>query len=249
VTWRNPFVYFHSLIDGPDCASGDVGLGQLASDLKVAGTAPSLAYIVPNRCHDGAEQPCAPGQPSGLPAADAFLRTLVPTIESSPAYRDGGLIAITFDQAPPTGPNADSTSCCNQPTYPNIPAGSSATTPASGTTGPTGPTGPTGTSSATGPTGTTGATGPTGPTGATGPSGATPPPVTPGTPPGGGKVGLLLISPFVKAGSANTTDSYDHFSLLRSIEDLFGLPHLGYAADPALPAFDKVVYNAYTGSH
>jgi phosphatidylinositol-3-phosphatase len=32
--------------------------------------------------------------------------------------------------------------------------------------------------------------------------------------------------------------------LLRSIEDLFGLDHLGYAADPALPAFDKAVYNA-----
>jgi phosphatidylinositol-3-phosphatase len=32
--------------------------------------------------------------------------------------------------------------------------------------------------------------------------------------------------------------------LLRSIEHLFGLDHLGYAADPALPAFDKAVYNA-----
>ena len=31
---------------------------------------------------------------------------------------------------------------------------------------------------------------------------------------------------------------------LRSIEDLFGLTHLGYAADPAVPAFDKAVYNA-----
>jgi hypothetical protein len=33
-------------------------------------------------------------------------------------------------------------------------------------------------------------------------------------------------------------------ALLRSIEDLFALDHLGYAADPALPAFDRVVYNA-----
>jgi hypothetical protein len=67
VTWRNPFVYFHSLIDTPSCSTSDVGLDQLAGDLKVASKAPSFAYIVPNRCHDGAEQPCAPGQPAGLP--------------------------------------------------------------------------------------------------------------------------------------------------------------------------------------
>ena len=33
------------------------------------------------------------------------------------------------------------------------------------------------------------------------------------------------------------------YRLLRSLEDLFGLDHLGYAADPALPAFDNSVYN------
>ena len=61
---------------------------------------------------------------------------------------------------------------------------------------------------------------------------------------GGGRVGLLLLSPFVQAGSSDLVDSYNHFSLLRSVEDLFGLDHLGYAADPALPAFDAAVYNA-----
>ena len=30
VTWRNPFVYFHSLIESPECAEDDVGLDQLA---------------------------------------------------------------------------------------------------------------------------------------------------------------------------------------------------------------------------
>jgi hypothetical protein len=61
---------------------------------------------------------------------------------------------------------------------------------------------------------------------------------------GGGKVGLLLISSFVKAGSTNDVGTYNHFSLLHSIEDLFGLDHLGYADDAALPAFDSSVYNA-----
>jgi hypothetical protein len=65
-----------------------------------------------------------------------------------------------------------------------------------------------------------------------------------GEPIGGGKVGLLLISSFVKPGSVDRFGSYNHFSLLRSIEDLFGLEHLGYAADPSLLAFDKAIYNA-----
>jgi hypothetical protein len=67
----------------------------------------------------------------------------------------------------------------------------------------------------------------------------------PATPPGGGRVGLLLISSYVKPGTVNTTDDYNHFSLLRSIEDLFGLDHLGYAGATGLLAFDKSVYNAY----
>lgn len=61
---------------------------------------------------------------------------------------------------------------------------------------------------------------------------------------GGGQVGLLLISSFVKPGSSDLVDYYNHFSLLASIEDLFGLKHLGYASDPALPRFDGATYNA-----
>ena len=48
----------------------------------------------------------------------------------------------------------------------------------------------------------------------------------------------------MKAGSQDSLDYYNHYSLLHSIEDLFSLDHLGYAADPALPVFDKTVYNA-----
>ena len=53
-----------------------------------------------------------------------------------------------------------------------------------------------------------------------------------------------MISPYVKAGSVDEFGFYNHFSLLRSIEELLGLKRLGYAANPALPAFDKLVYNA-----
>lgn len=46
---------------------------------------------------------------------------------------------------------------------------------------------------------------------------------------GGGRVGAVLLSPKLKPGSIDNT-SYDHFSLLRSIEDNWGVSHLGFAA-------------------
>lgn len=60
---------------------------------------------------------------------------------------------------------------------------------------------------------------------------------------GGGHVGLLLLSPFVTAGTTNESGYYNHFALLRSIEELFDLPPIGYAANPALTVFDSTVYN------
>jgi hypothetical protein len=46
--------------------------------------------------------------------------------------------------------------------------------------------------------------------------------------PGGGRVGALVISPFATPGTT-TKRAYNHYSLLGSIEDLFGVPRLGYA--------------------
>jgi hypothetical protein len=60
---------------------------------------------------------------------------------------------------------------------------------------------------------------------------------------GGGRVGALVISPFVRPGTWSTTP-YNHYSLLASIEELFGLPKLGYAGAPGLDRFGLDVYNA-----
>ena len=61
------------------------------------------------------------GARTGLAAANRFLKSVVPEIKRSAAYKDDGLIAITFDQAPQTGPNADPSACCSSPaTYPNL---------------------------------------------------------------------------------------------------------------------------------
>ncbi len=60
---------------------------------------------------------------------------------------------------------------------------------------------------------------------------------------GGGRVGALVLSPFTKGGTWSTTP-YNHYSLLASIEDTFGLPYLGYAGTPGLNRFGLDVYNA-----
>jgi hypothetical protein len=60
---------------------------------------------------------------------------------------------------------------------------------------------------------------------------------------GGGRVGLLLISPFVEPGTTSET-YFNHFSLLATIEELFGLEKIGYAAEPAITGFDESTFNA-----
>jgi phosphatidylinositol-3-phosphatase len=188
-TWRNPFVYFHSVTDSAVCAGADVGLSTLKADLASSKSTPSFSYIVPDRCDDGNATPCAAGQPAGMGPADGFLKKVIPEILHSKAYKEGGLLAITVDEAPSTGEFADSSSCCGQPRFPNLPA----------------------------------------PTGGIGP-------------PGGGQVGALLLSPLIKGGGTDQ-GTYNHFSLLRTVEDLFDLPHLGYAASKEVSSFSPSLFS------
>jgi len=189
-TWRNPFVYFHSVIDSSVCTSDDVGLSSLKVDLASAKSTPSFSYIVPDRCDDGNATPCAAGQPAGMQAADGFLQKVVPEITGSKAYKENGLLVITVDEAPSSGEYADSSSCCGQPSFPNLPAPASAIGK-----------------------------------------------------PGGGQVGALLLSPFIKGGNLEQ-GTYNHFSLLRTVEDLFGLAHLGYAGGPGVSSFSPSLFTA-----
>ena len=47
--------------------------------------------------------------------------------------------------------------------------------------------------------------------------------------PGGGRIGTVLISPFIRPGTVSSVP-YNHYSTLATIEELFGLPRLGQAA-------------------
>ena len=187
-TRHDPFVYFHSIIDSPICNTNVVSLIPLASDLATEQTTPNFSFISPNLCDDGHDAPCADGRPGGLTSADAFLRTWVPRITSSAAYKDNGLLVITFDESDTT----DSTACCGELPGPN--------SPSPGITGP-----------------------------------------------GGGRVGAVLLSPYIRPGTVNATP-YNHYSLLRSIEDLFGLDHLGYAGAAGLAPFGTDVFTQPAGT-
>jgi hypothetical protein len=60
-------------------------------------TASAYALLVPNLCNDGHDCP--------LSTADAWLKAYVPRILDSPAWQDGGVLFITFDEA--DGPERD----------------------------------------------------------------------------------------------------------------------------------------------
>lgn len=185
---HNPFVYFHSIIDDQaSCERHVVPLGRLRTDLRSIRTTRALTYITPDLCHDGHDEPCVDGRPGGLVTADQWLRTWVPRILRSPAFRRDGLLIVTFDES--EGPEADATACCGEGPGPN--------SPLPGITGL-----------------------------------------------GGGRVGAVLVSRWIRPGSSNDTP-YNHYSLLRTVEDLFGLAHLGYAAAEGQRSFGPDVFGAY----
>jgi hypothetical protein len=76
-------------------------------------------------------------------------------------------------------------------------------------------------------------------------------PTTPGADPGGGRIGTLLLnSRYIQPGTVDTTGNYNHYSALRSYEDLLGLTtggtdgegHLGFAAAPGLTPFGQDIF-------
>jgi phosphatidylinositol-3-phosphatase len=115
---HNPFVYFHSIIDFPTCQANDVDLSRLAPDLQSESTTPDYAFITPDLCNDGHDTPCVDGGPGGMTQANGFLAGLIPQIVASPAYRDRGLIIVTFDEAE----TDDTSACCGEQSGPNTTA-------------------------------------------------------------------------------------------------------------------------------
>ena len=118
-----PFPWFESILKSGDCNSAHIAnlfdpTNGLYHDLQSAATTPAFSWISPNNCSDAHDAVChgnnlsggfsGPDTPKppvnytgGLYAADLFLEHVIPEIEASPAFKDGGLIDVTFDEAYP----------------------------------------------------------------------------------------------------------------------------------------------------
>jgi phosphatidylinositol-3-phosphatase len=211
-TRHNPFVYFHSIIDNePNCEANVVPLSSLDDDLKTADATPNFVFITPNLCNDGHDSPCKDGEPGGLASVNNFLKQLVPQILKAPAFKQDGLLIVTFDEADidMDGPDRNGNywsdnaeafeACCDEKPGPNYKEGETI----GGTTPSRGP-------------------------GIMGP--------------GGGRVGAVLLSPFILPETSSAV-LYNHYSMLRTLEDVFGLQHhLGYAGRPELQRFGPDVF-------
>jgi len=80
---HNPFAYY-----GGACPANVVSLDALDGDL--AGETPVLVWIAPGLCHDGHD--------CGLAEAGVWLEELVGRIVASPAWREGGLLFVVWDE-------------------------------------------------------------------------------------------------------------------------------------------------------
>lgn len=192
-TRHNGFMYFESVIGNPAyCDEHVVSLKPLAHDLESVSTTPNYSFVTPNTCYDGHDWPkCQNGTPGRLPRVDQFLKEWVPKIMASAAYKQNGMILITFDES---GDDSAASACCGEvdslgysdPSHPNINE--------PGLYGP-----------------------------------------------GGGRVGAIVLSPYVKPGTVSTKP-YNHFSQLKTVDELFHLPLLGDAKQGQVQAFGSDIY-------
>jgi hypothetical protein len=268
-TGNNPFLYFRNWIDHPKfCNAADVPLNRntfqpLVGDLRSLATTPNLSWIGMNLCDQGHDScpnfysqrarsaffdgaaVCNGAQPASEycnAQASWFLSKLIPKITASPAYRRDGLIAIIWDEANfyNSSPYVDNRACCNE----------SRQIGASGKPGITG--------QVRVPLfGTINVKPGTNRLLIGGPDtldnilGAlklifTDPHSAVSMQAGGGDSGAVLLSPFIKPGTVSRV-SYNHFSLLGTIQDIFGLPQTGSAADPSVAPISSDVFNNVPG--
>jgi len=146
---HNPFFYYTNVRDDPARCNRIVPFAEFASDIK-ANTLPNFVWITPNMendAHDGT-----------LADSDAWLKQWIPQILASPAWRDNGVLFLTFDEG------KGDAGCCQEA--------------------------------------------------------------------GGGRVVTVVLSPLGKPGHRSAV-KYSHYSLLRTIEDAWGMPALGGAQDSA----------------
>jgi phosphatidylinositol-3-phosphatase len=244
-TRHNPWVYFHSVIDDQArcdshvvplgkvavSASGgpDVFSGHLYEDLKDERTTPSFQWITPNLCDDGHDATCAGTNVEG--------------------GKTGGLVGadLWLKHWMPmifASPAYRSGSMLVVLTFDEGGTTDARACPAANQADCNSPTGP----NTSNPGFST----------ILGLFGAQKPPTTTFVYPGGGQVGAVFFNErFVEPGTVNDTGVYNHYSALRSYEDILGirrggddgLGHLGYAATAGMKPFGKDIFGRDRHEH
>jgi phosphatidylinositol-3-phosphatase len=211
---HNPFVYFHSIVDdAAGCAAHVVNFAALASDLKEERTTPNFAFITPNLCHDGHD----PGA-SGKSCIDGEPGGLT----SADKFLKANVPAILASPAYKhdglliiTFDESDIDIDDNAKTGKETFKGDASAC----------------CNERPAPNIKPGATVFDDPDSGPGIVG-----------PGGGRIGAVLLSPYIRPGTISNI-SYNHYSMLRSIEDFFAVEHLGYAGQDGLKSFGRDTFN------
>ena len=153
---HDPFAYFDDIRSSPALCGHLQPLTALGPLLSgPASGVPRFVWVTPSLCHSGHD--CAPAE------AGVWLEDFVESVTASAAWRQGGLLVVTWDEG-----NSD-----------------------------------TGVDPRTGKVTSSG---------------------------GGGPVLTLVMAPGAPSGRV-LAGPYDHYSLLATVEDVFGLPRLGAAGD------------------
>ncbi len=98
---HNPFVYFNDINgnqnpNSSECINHVRPFTEFASDLANNNVA-AYNFITPNLCDDGHDS-CSPTR-NPVKQTDTWLSQNIPTILNSTAYKNGGAIFITWDEA------------------------------------------------------------------------------------------------------------------------------------------------------
>jgi phosphatidylinositol-3-phosphatase len=99
---HNPAVYFNDINGGLNsqsavCKAHVRPFSELQTDLD-ANTVPSYSFITPNICNDMHDNSGCQSTNS-IANGDGWLKTVIPNIMASQAYKDGGLILVTWDES------------------------------------------------------------------------------------------------------------------------------------------------------
>jgi hypothetical protein len=239
-TRHNPFVYFHSVIDdqarcdahvvplgkltvSPTGGADAVFTGHLYDDLRSLKTTPNFMFVTPNLCNDGHDATCVGVNTEG--------------------GHQGGLVAadLWLKHWMPmilASPAYQSGKLLVVLTFDESGLVDARACPAANQADCRSPTGPNVSNPGFSPILAL--------------FGLQQAPTTTLVYPGGGQVGAVLFNRrFIQPGSVNTTGVYNHYSALRSYEDILGITgggddgfgHLGFAASAGVLPFGKDVFN------